>query len=218
MSAPGRPFENPGPVRIAVAGAAFSGNKGAAGMLESLIGSLDSIASCDITYYVLSVYPKRDAARPIPPSVRLVPAPPALLVLVLPLIAMIYGILGAARLPRRFLRRWRLLDAVAGADILLDVSGISFVDGRPAALAYNLACSLPAFLCGTPVVRLSQAIGPLRGALNRAAARFTLRRCRAVFARGEATARNLEEAGIGGCRRAADTCRTVEPSSLKMPS
>ena len=204
MGAQQRTGQNPGPLRLAVVGGAFSGNKGAAGMLESLIDNIRPACRKDVIFDVISVYPGRDAARPLPGDVRLVPAPPVLLVIVLPLAAMFYMILGALRLPRRFLRRWSLLDAVAGADLLADISGISFVDGRAAALAYNLACSIPAFLCGTPVVRLAQAMGPLRSPLNRAAARFTLLRCRAVFARGPETARHLESAGIGGYRRAAD--------------
>ncbi len=197
-------IENPGSLRVAVIGGTFSGNKGASAMLESTIFNLHHLLGGQLNVDVISVYPREDSKRALPPDTRLVAAPPLALVFILPFAAACYAILRKLRLPRGFLRRWPLLDAIASADAILDIEGISFVDGRPATLLYNAACSLPGMLCSTPVIRLSQAIGPLENRFNRNTARFILKRCRMVFARGPETARQLENAGITNFRPAAD--------------
>jgi coenzyme F420-reducing hydrogenase beta subunit len=190
--------------RIAVIGGTFSGNKGASAMLESVLYNLRHLLHGNVTFDIISVYPKRDSGRPLPDWATLVPAPPAALIFILPLAAACYAILRRLRLPGAFLKRYPLLDSVAGSDAILDIEGISFVDGRLPTLLYNIACSLPGIICGTPVIRLSQAFGPLETRINRAAARFILSRCGMVFARGRETARQLESAGISDFRPAAD--------------
>ncbi len=197
-------IKRPGFRRIAVIGGSYSGNKGASAMLESTIYNLRQMLGGRLDIDVLSVYPEEDGQRTQPPGTSLVAAPPFALVFILPLAAACYAILRRLRLPCGFMRKWPLLDAIASADAILDIEGISFVDGRPAALLYNAACSLPGILCGTPVIRLSQAIGPLKGLFNRNTARFILKRCRMTFARGPATAGQLKSAGITRFRPAAD--------------
>ncbi len=215
----------PGFRRIAVIGGTFSGNKGASAMLESTIYNLRHMLGSRLTVDVISVYPGEDGKRPLPPDTNLVAAPPLALVLILPFTAACYAILRKLHLPCGFLRKWPLLDAVVSADAILDIEGISFVDGRPAALLYNAACSLPGMLCGTPVIRLSQAIGPLSDLFNRSAARFILGRCRMTFARGAATAGQLERAGITPFKPAADLAFILgdhmpdeAPSSIGIPA
>jgi coenzyme F420-reducing hydrogenase beta subunit/polysaccharide pyruvyl transferase WcaK-like protein len=190
--------------RAAVIGGTFSGNKGAAGMLESVIVNLGHRLPGRVRFDVLSVYPKRDRARPLPDNVRVVPAPPLMLIGVLPPVALLYAALGALRLPRRFLLAFRPLRAIVEADVLLDVSGISYVDGRTAALLYNVACNLPAILVGTPLVKLSQALGPFRTPVNRAAARLVLPRARRIYARGKETEGHLASLGLSNTAPAAD--------------
>jgi coenzyme F420-reducing hydrogenase beta subunit/polysaccharide pyruvyl transferase WcaK-like protein len=198
------PSEDPFDKRVAVIGGTFSGNKGAAGMLESVIRNLRDRLPGRIRFDVVSVYPRRDRSRPLPPDVRIVGAPPLVLAAVLPPSALLYAILGAVRLPRRFLLAVRPLRAIVEADVLLDVSGIAFVDGRFAALLYNLASSVPALLAGTPLVKMSQALGPFRGLANRTAARAVLPRARRVYARGRETERHLASLGLRNVSPAAD--------------
>lgn len=190
--------------RAAVIGGTFSGNKGAAGMLESVIVNLDRRLPGRIRFDILSVYPKRDRARALPDNVRIVPAPPLMLIGVLPPISIVYATLGALRLPRRFLLAFKPLRAIVEADVLLDVSGISYVDGRFAALLYNVACNLPAILVGTPLVKLSQALGPLQNPATRAAALFILPRARRIYARGQDTQKHLASLGLTNVTPAAD--------------
>ncbi len=194
----------PGFRRIAIIGGTFSGNKGASAMLESTIYNLRHMLGGQLSVDVISVYPAEDRKHRLPPDTTLIAAPPLALVFMLPFVSACYATLRKLGLPRGFMRKWPLLDAVASADAILDIEGISFVDGRPAALLYNMACSLPGIFCGTPVLRLSQAIGPLKSIFNRIPARFILKRCYMTFARGPATARQLEKAGITRFKPAAD--------------
>ena len=197
-------IKKPGIRRIAVIGGTLSGNKGASAMLESTIYNLRFLLKEQLHVDVISVYPKEDNKLTLPPDTNLVAAPPPALVFILPFAAACYAILRKLRLPGGLLRKWPLLDAITSSDAILDIEGISFVDGRPATLLYNAACSLPGILCGIPVIRLSQAIGPLENLFNRNTARFILNRCRMVFARGPMTAMQLENGGITDFRPAAD--------------
>ena len=79
---------------------------------------------------------------------------------------------------------------------LLDVSGISFHDGRLAVVAYNVVCVWPALLLGVPIVRLSQAMGPFRQPLNRLPARWITRAAHHTYARGRLTAAYMQELGV----------------------
>ncbi|MBN1163015.1 MAG: polysaccharide pyruvyl transferase family protein [Candidatus Krumholzibacteriota bacterium] len=191
-------------IEIAIIGGTFAGNKGAAGMLESTIFNLDKMLGEKAFFHVLSVYPSRDSRKGIPARCRIVPAPPLRLILILPVLSLIYALLGKLRLPRRFLHSFAPLGAIARSEIVLDVSGISYVDGRLATLAYNLACNLPAILLGTKLIKLSQAIGPLEGKLNRFAAERILKRCQRIFTRGDRTTQHLEKLGLKNLAPAAD--------------
>jgi polysaccharide pyruvyl transferase WcaK-like protein len=82
------------------------------------------------------------------------------------------------------------------SSILLDIAGVSFSDGREKFLPFNILTLLPAMLMGVPVGKCSQAVGPFNGWLNSLAAKFMLRRCVFVFARGPETRAHLD--GLGG--------------------
>jgi coenzyme F420-reducing hydrogenase beta subunit/polysaccharide pyruvyl transferase WcaK-like protein len=191
-------------IRVAVIGGTFAGNKGAAAMLESAVVNLDERMGGRLRFDVISVYPRRDRSRKLPENIRIVSGTPVKLVLILPPLALLYAVLGKLRLPRGFLLAFRPLRAIVRAAAILDVSGISYVDGRGATLAYNIACNLPAILVGTPIVKLSQAIGPFRSLPNRMAARLVLSRISAIFARGRETSENLRKLGLENVFPAAD--------------
>src|SRR5690606_21072359 len=74
----------------------------------------------------------------------------------------------------------------------------SFIDGREKFLPFNVLTLLPAWLVGTPVVKLSQAVGPFRKPVNRMASAFMLPRCTKVWARGAKTFQHLQESGFQG--------------------
>ena len=190
-------------MHVAVIGGTFSGNKGAAAMLESIVVNLSRRMPERINFDVISIYPRRDRGRPLPETVCIVSATPIQLILLLPLAAF-YSLLRMLHLPRKFLLALRPLRAIVRAAALLDVSGISYVDGRGATLLYNIACNLPAIMVRTPLVKLSQAMGPFRSPVNRTTARFILSRARMVFARGRKSKENLKKLGITRVIPAAD--------------
>ncbi len=104
--------------------------------------------------------------------------------------------------------------------LILDLAGVSFIDGREIYLPYNALTLLPFIAHGIPVVKLSQAIGPIRGGWNRFAASRVLPRCQRIFARGSRTLCHLEQAGIAGDQvtRAADLAFLLPPATRSTPS
>lgn len=196
--------ENPYVYEVTVIGGTFSGNKGAAGMLEAAISSLRRKLDVPVLFNVLTIYPGADRKKALPEDVRLVGATLPFFVIVLPVLAFMYGVLKRLHLPGGFLLGYKPLKALVKADLVLDVCGISYADDRGITLVYNLACNLPAIFVGTPQVKLSQALGPFRKPLNRAASRFVLPRINRIFARGGQTALFLEKAGLGNWEEADD--------------
>lgn len=103
--------------------------------------------------------------------------------------------------------------AMADADVVADVSGISFVDDRGGlTLAYNVLLLLPAMILGTPIVKVAQAMGPFGRPLNRSMARWTLKRTARVLTRGEHTHEMVSNLGVPA-RRADDVAFLMATSS-----
>jgi polysaccharide pyruvyl transferase WcaK-like protein len=82
-----------------------------------------------------------------------------------------------------------------GCDALVDLAGVSFIDGREKFLPFNLLTIWPAMLLGVPVFKLSQALGPFDHLRTKLASR-TLWRCRMVVPRGAGTFAHLRDAGF----------------------
>jgi polysaccharide pyruvyl transferase WcaK-like protein len=71
--------------------------------------------------------------------------------------------------------------------MLICLAGVSFVEGRTKFLPFNIATILPALFLGVPVIKLSQALGPFSGFINRITAKVFLNRCTKIFTRGRYT-------------------------------
>jgi colanic acid/amylovoran biosynthesis protein len=171
-------------MKVAIVGGSLSGNKGAASMV---LGLIDALPNEQVV--VLTPSPATDTDEDTSDVGALVGFGPVDIVLAdaLPLVAR----LTAGRIATPALR------APQQADVVADVSGISFVDGRGfATLAYNVLLLLPALLLGTPVVKISQAMGPLRRPTTRIAGRLLLPRIHTVLARGDRTVAHLDELGL----------------------
>lgn len=188
-----RPFP-PSP-KVAIVGATLTGNRGAEAMLVTTIGRVRDFAP-DVRFVVMTYYPGLDRKLCKDLDVEVVSATPwSLVTRFLPFsIADRISRLFGARLPRWLLPRGPR--ELSEASVLLDIAGVSFCDGREKFLPFNFLNNWPAMLFGVPVVKLSQAMGSFNGALVRHTARFVLRRCERVFARGDVSLTHCRELGL----------------------
>ena len=100
--------------------------------------------------------------------------------------------------------------------VLVDLSGVAFVDGRGISLlAYNVAVVLPALFLDVPVYKLAQALGPFNRPGNRFIARWILRRCRLVVSRGQTSYDNLLSLGLENIDVRQDTSFALSVSEQK---
>jgi colanic acid/amylovoran biosynthesis protein len=192
------------PLRVVTLGAALSANKGAAAMLRTVLEVLpDHLGAC--RFVVLSTYPEADRPRVDQAGVRVVSLRPVELVFpVLPLLLLGWSLrrLGVSD---RAVGWHPAVRALTTADVVVDLAGVSFVDGRGIPiLGYNVLMTGAGLLSGTPVVKCAQALGPFRGRLNRLAASLVLPHVATVVARGERTRAHLGDLGLSNVDEAAD--------------
>jgi len=185
--------------RIATLGAALTANKGAASMLLALIDNLPAaVGACQID--VLTTYPRDDreelerTSSALP--VRIVSCRPWQLVFPMLPLALLVALSRKLGSPGRWLCLTPAMKALADADVVADLAGISFSDGRGLPiLAYNTLMTGIPVLMGIPVVKCSQAMGPFREPKTRLAAKVVLRSVRRVLARGQDTYQHLSDLG-----------------------
>lgn len=195
---------------IGVIGGTIWGNRGAESMLVTTIGKMREKYP-DAQFRVFSYSPKKDRQLVNQPDVVILSCKPASLVtrfFPFSLLCWVFGKLGL-RFPDRFLPR--VVRELRKCRVLLDISGISFVDGRELFLPFNILIIFPAMLLGISVVKLAQALGPFRNPLNRIASRLFLPRCKQIFARGDTTLKHLRELGLTNVTRAADLAFLYQP-------
>lgn len=197
--------------RIVTLGAAFSANKGAASMLQALLDNLpDFIGEC--RFEVLTTYPDDDL-REAPPDVEVISCTPLGLAVVHFPLAMAAAMGARLGIPREWFCRTDALRAILRADLVLDVAGISFVDGRGVAtLGYNVLMTSTPLLLGRPAVKVAQALGPFESRLNRFFASRLLPRLQAICARGASTETHLKTLELDNVRPAADLAFSMQMS------
>jgi polysaccharide pyruvyl transferase WcaK-like protein len=197
--------------RIVTLGAAFSANKGAASMLQALLDNLPELIG-ECRFQVLTTYPKEDLGE-APPGVEVVSCTPTGLAAVHFPLALAAAMGARLGVPREWFCRTRALKAILRADVVLDVAGISFVDGRGiATLGYNVLMTSTPLLLGRPVVKVAQAMGPFEGRLNRFLASRILPRLQAICARGRATETHLRTLDLHNVQTAADLAFSMQLS------
>jgi len=171
---------------IAIIGGTFWGNRGAESMLTTTIGMI-SRTFPGARFIIFSYYPVKDRQLVQDERVTILSGKP----ISLATRHFIGALIGAGtrlvggKLPRGdFFKTAR---ALSKSDVLLDIGGITFSDGREKFLPFNILTICPAMLLGVPVVKMAQAVGPFRKPLNRFFAKIFLMRCKYIFARGEKT-------------------------------
>jgi len=181
--------------RFALIAATIAGNRGAEAMLETSVGRLRD-REPDAEFVVYSYLPDSDRALITDPAIVVHSCTPVQLVLVLFPLSLLLAALGAIGLRRAAARVMPAsVRDLAACDALIDLAGVSFIDGREKFLPFNLLTLWPAMLLGVPVFKLSQAMGPFKHAATRLASR-TLWRCRMVVPRGEGTLAHLRHAAF----------------------
>lgn len=177
--------------KIAIIGGSVWGNRGASAMLETVIYKLRASAP-DARIYVFTPYPEKDRALSTDPTLEFYDSRPLALVgyFLAAVRGWFMGLFGGGR---------ELTEgpgALTQSDLLLDIGGITFADGRLKFLPYNMLTIWPSLLHHVPVVKLSQAAGSFRNPILRVIARLFLSRCDHIFARGEKTLEYLEGLGL----------------------
>lgn len=167
----------------AIMGGSIWGNRGAEAMLMTVIAQIRQFDPAAILN-VFTIYPEQDQALLQDDRINFLSGEP----LSVAITHFFWALLG---LPFRLLKikipMPRSASALRDSDVLLDIGGITFSDGRAVQLLYNVFTIWPAMLMGVPVLKLSQAMGPFKTSLNRTLARSFLPKCERVFTRGDLT-------------------------------
>ena len=184
-------------IYIAITAASYSGNKGAAAMLQSSISQLYNIYGEALNIKLMSVYPDEDCRQAPWDFVQIVSCKPEQLILVAFPLAILYRIFRWFRPIRLILLKNKILKAYSETDMVLDEAGISFVDSRGFIMnTYAFICAAVPLLMDVPVVKYSQAMGPFQSFINRFLAKWILPKMSLICARGAITRENLKSIGI----------------------
>jgi polysaccharide pyruvyl transferase WcaK-like protein len=202
--------------KFVIVGAALSANKGAAAMAESVVEHLhEYVGPAEFT--LLTTYPKDDATKTRDMrAVEVLGLEPLRLACVEFPIALLAALSRALRIPRGWVRT-RGCRAILDADCVIDVAGISFVDGRGIPITvYNALMTAVPLLLGTPTVKAAQAMGPFRKQPNRTLAKLILPHLAAICARGAGTREHLDELKMNNVHNVADLAFTL-PTAATLP-
>lgn len=195
--------------RVCMIGATISGNKGAESMFRSAVQNIGREIP-DSLFYLFSYYPSRDRKINEYSNVIICSGTPFKLTLIYPLFGFICMLLPFlknifGKIDKDFL-------ALSESDLIIDLAGISFVDGREKYLVFNIACIIFPVLFRKKVIKYSQALGPFNNRLNRFLARIFLPRIDCIIARGEITYNNLRSIGLDKTIIGADSAFSMEIS------
>lgn len=184
-------------ITIAITAASYSGNKGAAAMLQSSIHQLYDIYGQRLKIHLMSVYPSEDKEQLPFDFIKVVPAKPEQLLFVAFPLSILYRIFKWCPPIRKLLEKNKIIKAYTKTDLVLDEAGISFVDSRGFVMnTYAFVCAAVPLLIGTPVMKYSQAMGTFHSLPNRLLAKWILPKLKLICARGEGTLENLKQIGI----------------------
>ncbi len=184
-------------ITVAITEASYSGNKGAAAMLQSSIQQLHDRYGEALNVNLMSVYPADDRKQVPFDFVKVVPAKPKQVLFMAFPGAVLYKVFRWLPPVRKLLLKQPMLKAYARTDLVLNEAGVSLVDSRGFIMnVYSFVCSAIPMLMGVPVIKYCQALGTFKKAYNRFLAKWQLPKIRKIFARGEITRQNLEGIGI----------------------
>lgn len=178
--------------KISIIGATISGNRGAECMLSTVIGRVRE-NDPDVLINVYSYYPEDDRRLCRDKKIKIFSTTPIYLAFVVFPSAIMLGLLKLARLS--FLKSLfpKAVRVLEDSDVLIDIAGVSFMDGRLKFIPFNILTIFPAMAVQTPVVKFAQALGSFKNPLVSIPAKIFLSGCTKIFARGETTEQNLRD-------------------------
>lgn len=186
-----------GDIVVAITAASYSGNKGAAAMLQSSIRQLHDRYGESLSINLMSVYPDEDGKQIPYDFIKIVPAPPEKLLFAAFPLAVLHRMFRWCPPIRKLLEKNKILKAYGGTDLVIDEAGISFVDSRGFVMnTYAFVCAAVPLLMGVPVVKYSQALGTFKNPYNRFLAKWILPKLKLICARGQGTYDNLKGIGV----------------------
>ena len=200
-------------MRVAIVGAALSANKGAAAMVETVIARQPGVSG-PCTFDILTTYPAQDAPLVSAGApARVVGLEPLRLAAVELPVAVLAFLARLLHLPLGWVRT-RACRSILDSEVVVDVAGISFADGRGIPITvYNAMMTGLPLLLGTPTVKAAQALGPFRNPVNRVLSRLVLPRLSMICARGAGTRSHLDSLGLGNVTDVADLAFSLEESA-----
>lgn len=186
-----------GDIVVAITAASYSGNKGAAAMLQSSIRQLHDRYGESLNINLMSVYPSEDRKQIPYDFIKVVPAQPEKLLFIAFPMAVLHRLFRWCSPVRKLLEKNKILKAYKDTDLVIDEAGISFVDSRGFVMnTYAFVCAAVPLLLGVPVVKYSQALGTFHNPYNKFLAKWILPKLKLICARGQGTYDNLQGIGI----------------------
>ena len=195
---------------IAIIGGSVWGNRGAESMLVTTIGNLKKKYP-HADFKIFSIYPQKDRSLIKDERITIQSSRPLTLAAVYFPFALLYWLFSHIGIKIWLPASVRQL---RDCRIMYDIGGITFAE-RGMILLYNIFTLWPAMLLSVPVVKLSQAVGPFNAPVNRFFARFFLKRCQRVYARGEKSLEFMQTLGVSPEKPttiAADIAFLYEPA------
>jgi len=190
--------------KVAILSTTFSGNKGAASMLESIVNNVKRDCP-DATFDLLTVYPGEDIKQNTYDYVKIVSNTPEQMIFFAFPLAILYWLFRWCSPIANLILKNKILASLKTSRVVVDATGVSFVDSRGMALSlYNFGCISVPLLLGCKTIKFSQAMGPFKKPVNRLLAKLTLRHLTKICARGSVTEGYLKELGLKNVALCAD--------------
>jgi len=125
--------------KVVITAATLYGNKGAEGMIRSITKNLSKDFP-NMKFTLLSYYVKKDKLINKDPNLEILNGKPLYFLSILTPASLLYYLLKKLRLPYKILNLNKVIRRISRADLVIDIAGISFVDGREKYLLYNVPC------------------------------------------------------------------------------
>jgi coenzyme F420-reducing hydrogenase beta subunit len=199
---------------IGITAASYSGNKGAAAMLQSSITQLYKKYGDRLNINLMSVYPEEDKEQLPFDFINVTSTKPEQLIFIAFPLAVLYRIFKWCPPIKKLILKNKIINTYTKTDLVVDEAGIAFVDSRGFVMnTYAFICAAVPLLVGTPVVKYSQALGTFKNPYNKFLAKWILPKLKLVCARGRVTYDNLMGIGVkDNVKLCADGAFSMEDS------